>query len=45
MYMTSNVMFPPRPRLGGTPAPGVGDPSVGTAGAPARAFEVRTNTT
>ncbi len=41
MYMTSNVMFPPRPRLGGTADPGVGDPSVGTAGMPAHAFEVR----
>ncbi len=41
MYMTSNVMFPPRPRLGGTADAGVGDPSVGTAGSPAHAFEVR----
>ena len=41
MYMTSNVMFPPRARLGGTAVPGAGDPSVGTAGAPAHAFEVR----
>ncbi len=41
MYMTSNVMFPPRPRLGGTPDSGAGDPSVGTAGMPAHAFEVR----
>jgi hypothetical protein len=39
-YMTSNVMFPARARLGGT-APGVGDPSVGTAGMPAHAFEAR----
>ncbi len=39
-YMTSNVMFPPRPRLGGTSAPG-GSPAVGTAGSPASAFEVR----
>ena len=39
-YMTSNVMFPARARLGGT-APGVGSPSVGTAGMPAHAFEAR----
>lgn len=39
-YMTSNVMFPARARLGGTPFPG-GDPSVGTAGMPAHAFEAR----
>lgn len=41
MYMTSNVMFPPRARLSGTAGSGVGDPSVGTAGMPAQAFEVR----
>ncbi len=41
MYMTSNVMFPPRPRLGGTADSGAGDPAVGTAGMPAHAFEVR----
>jgi DNA uptake protein ComE-like DNA-binding protein len=41
MYMTSNVMFPPRARLGGTAVPGAGDPSVGTAGSPGTAFEVR----
>ncbi len=41
MYMTSNVMFPPRPRLGGTPDAGAGDPAVGTAGMPAHAFEAR----
>jgi hypothetical protein len=41
MYMTSNVMFPPRARLSGTAGAGVGDPSVGTAGMPAHAFEVR----
>lgn len=40
-YMTSNVMFPPRPRLGGTAEAGVGDPSVGTNGSPSTAFEVR----
>ena len=40
-YVTSNVMFPPRPRLGGTPEPGVGDPSVGSNGSAANAFEVR----
>ena len=39
-YATSNVMFPPRPRLGGTVNPG-GHPSVGTAGSPGHAFEVR----
>ncbi len=39
-YMTSNVMFPARARLGGT-APGIGSPSVGTAGSPAHAFEAR----
>jgi DNA uptake protein ComE-like DNA-binding protein len=41
MYMTSNVMFPPRPRLSGTPDAGVGDPAVGGAGAPGHGFEVR----
>lgn len=41
MYMTSNVMFPPRPRLGGTAESGAGDPAVGTAGSPAHGFEVR----
>ena len=41
MYMTSNVMFPPRARLGGTAEPGAGDPSVGGNGAPGNAFEVR----
>lgn len=40
-YMTSNVMFPARPRLSGTAESGAGDPSVGTAGSPAHAFEVR----
>ena len=40
-YMTSNVMFPPRPRLSGTAESGAGNPSVGTAGMPAHAFEVR----
>ncbi len=40
-YMTSNVMFPARPRFGSTPVPGFGDPSVGTAGMPAHAFEAR----
>lgn len=41
MYMTSNVMFPPRARLSGTAGAGDGDPAVGTAGMPAQAFEVR----
>lgn len=43
MYMTSNVMFPPRTRwpFAGTPDAGVGDSAVGTAGMPAQAFEVR----
>jgi len=41
MYMTSNVMFPPRARLGGTAVPGAGNPSVGSAGSPGTAFEVR----
>lgn len=39
-YMNSNVMFPARPRLGGTVDPG-SNPGVGTAGAPAHAFEAR----
>ncbi len=39
-YMNSNVMFPARPRLGGTVDPGA-SPGVGTAGAPAHAFEAR----
>jgi DNA uptake protein ComE-like DNA-binding protein len=41
MYLTSNVMFPPRPRLSGTALPGVGDPSVGGNGSEAHAFEIR----
>lgn len=43
MYMTSNVMFPPRQRwpFAGTPEAGGGDSAVGTAGAPGTAFEVR----
>ena len=40
-YVTSNVLFPPRPRLGGTADAGAGDPSVGTAGSLAHAFEAR----
>ncbi len=40
-YMNANVMFPPRPRLGGTPGAGAGDPAVGTAGMPSHAFEAR----
>ncbi|PID79612.1 hypothetical protein CSA17_03325 [bacterium DOLJORAL78_65_58] len=40
-YMTSNVMFPARPRLGGTDGSGEGSPAVGTAGMPAHAFEAR----
>ena len=40
-YMTSNVMFPARPRLGSTPVAGDGDPAVGTNGSPSRAFEVK----
>jgi DNA uptake protein ComE-like DNA-binding protein len=40
-YMTSNVMFPARPRFGGTPEAGEIGPSVGTAGMPAHAFEAR----
>ncbi len=40
-YMTSNVMFPARPRLGGTDDAGAGDPAVGTAGSRASAFEAR----
>ncbi len=39
-YVTSNVFFPSRPRLSGTPEPG-SNPSVGTAGSPAHAFEAR----
>jgi hypothetical protein len=45
MYMTSNVMFPPRPRLSG-PADAAGEgsydgvPGVGTAAIPANAFQV-----
>lgn len=45
MYMTSNVMFPPRARLSGTPDGGTtpyeddGIPGVGTAGMPAHAFQ------
>ena len=47
MYMTSNVMFPPRQRLSGTPDPGdpdvfgSGNPGVGTNGIPSKAFEVK----
>jgi hypothetical protein len=42
MYMTSNVMFPPRTRwpFSGTVEPN-GDSAVGTNGAPGTAFEVR----
>lgn len=39
-YMTSNVMFPSRPRLGGTVDPDY-NPGVGSAGSPAHAFEAR----
>ncbi len=45
MYMSSNVMFPPRQRLSGTADPGGeayvddGIPGVGTAGIPAHAFQ------
>ena len=39
-YATSNVMFPARPRLGGTVDAGF-SPGVGTAGSPAHAFEAR----
>ncbi len=39
-YMTSNVMFPARPRLSGTPDPGMLS-NVGLAGSPAHAFEAR----
>ena len=44
MYMTSNVNFPPRPRLSGPPEaapPGSGNgvPGVGSAGMPAHAFQ------
>ncbi len=40
-YMTSNVMFPARPRLSGTAEPSSLDPGVGTNGDPSKAFEVR----
>ncbi len=45
-YMTSNVMFPARQRLSGTPEPGdsvfaSGTPGVGTNGSPSKAFEVK----
>ncbi|MFT5784415.1 MAG: hypothetical protein ACI9JE_001741, partial [Candidatus Krumholzibacteriia bacterium] len=40
-YMTSNVMFPPRPRLGGQPVAGGDNSAVGTNGSPSTAFEVR----
>ncbi len=46
MYMSSNVNFPPRQRLSGTPDPGDepyvndGVPGVGTAAIPANAFQV-----
>lgn len=39
-YVTSNVFFPARPRLSGTPG-GTGDTAVGTAADPAHAFEAR----
>ncbi len=39
MYMTSNVMFPPRPRLSYPPDAGTGDSAVGTAAIPAHAFQ------
>jgi len=39
--MTSNVMFPARPRLSGTAEPSSLDPGVGTNGDPSKAFEVR----
>jgi len=35
------VMFPARPRLGGTDEADEGSPAVGTAGMPAHAFEAR----
>jgi len=43
MYMTSNVMFPPRQRwpFAGTPEPSSNGSAVGTNGAPGHAFEVR----
>ncbi len=41
MYMNSNVMFPPRARLGGTAEAGVGDPAVAMNGNPGNAFEVK----
>jgi hypothetical protein len=42
MYMTSNVLFPPRQRwpFAGTPEPGLAS-ALGTNGAPGNAFEVR----
>ena len=40
-YMTSNVMFPARPRLSGTADASALDPAVGLAGDPSTAFEVR----
>jgi len=40
-YMTSNVMFPARPRLSGTAEPSSLDPGVGMNGSPSKAFEVR----
>lgn len=41
MYMTSNVFFPARARLSGTPDGGGGDTALGTAGSPAHALEAR----
>ena len=38
-YMTSNVWFPPRQRLSGTPVAGAGDSGIGTAAIPAHAFQ------
>lgn len=40
-YMTSNVMFPARPRLSGTAEPSPVDPGVGSNGSPSKAFEVK----
>ena len=40
MYMTSNVWFPPRQRLSGTPEPGSTGSGLGTAAIPAHAFQV-----
>ncbi len=40
-YATSNVFFPARARLSGLPDGSGGDPAVGTAAAPAHAFEAR----